>query len=129
MPLEKFKDCKCAGEAGMSLAEVMVAMLIMVTGILTMAQMFMLSTNSNLSARRTTLTSVLAEQKVEQLRALTWGFEKLVGIGVNVSGARMSDPLTLAAAASLLAVVTAIACVEPVVRATRLDPALALRSE
>jgi hypothetical protein len=75
MPLEKFKDSRCAGEAGMTLAEVMVAMLIMVTGILTMAQMFMLSTNANLSARRTTLTSVLAEQKLEQLRALTWGFD------------------------------------------------------
>jgi type II secretory pathway pseudopilin PulG len=73
--LEKFKDSRRAGETGMSLVEVLVSMLILVTGILTMAQMFMISTTTNLSARRTTLTSVLAEQKLEQLRALTWGFD------------------------------------------------------
>jgi ABC-type lipoprotein release transport system permease subunit len=41
----------------------------------------------------------------------------------------MSDPLTLAGAALLLAIVTAVACVEPVVRSSRLDPVHALRSE
>jgi type II secretory pathway pseudopilin PulG len=73
--LEKFRRSKGSGETGTTLVEVLVSMLILVTGVLTMAQMFMISTTSNLSARRTTLTTVMAEQKLEQLRALAWGFD------------------------------------------------------
>jgi hypothetical protein len=73
--LEKFKDSKRAGEAGTTLVEVLISTVILVTGVLTMAQMFTISTKSNLASRRTTLTTVLAEQKLEQLRALTWGFD------------------------------------------------------
>ena len=73
--MEKFKDSKRAGEAGTTLVEVLISTVILVTGVLTMAQMFTISTKSNLASRRTTLTTVLAEQKLEQLRALTWGFD------------------------------------------------------
>ena len=75
MPLEKFKDSRSAGETGTTLVEVLVSTLILVTGVLTMAEMFMISTTSNVSAKRTTLTTALAAQKLEQLRALTWGFD------------------------------------------------------
>jgi predicted permease len=89
-----------------------------------------------LGARGTHIIWMVARRAVVQLAsglvagvALTLAFEKLVGIGVDTSGVRMSDPPTLVAAASLLAIVTAIACVAPVVRASRLDPVQALRSE
>jgi type II secretory pathway pseudopilin PulG len=73
--LEEFKHSRRSGESGTTLVEVLVATLILISGVLTMAQMFTISTKSNMSSRRTTLTTVLAEQKLEQLRALTWGFD------------------------------------------------------
>ena len=89
-----------------------------------------------LGARGTHVTWMVVRRAVVQLAlgltagvALTLAFEKLAGLGVEASGVRMSDPLTLVAAASLLVIVTAIACVAPVVRASRLDPVQVLRSE
>jgi hypothetical protein len=73
--LEEFKHSRRSGESGTTLVEVLVSTLILISGVLTMAQMFTISTKSNMSSRRTTLTTVLAEQKLEQLRALTWGFD------------------------------------------------------
>jgi len=64
-------------EAGFSLAEVLVATGIMVTALVSLAQLFALSTQSNTVARDTTFSTVLAEQKLEQLRALTWGFDSI----------------------------------------------------
>src|SRR5688500_11678748 len=66
---------RCGSETGSTLAEVLVASLIMTTGVLAMAQMFVLATQTNLSARANTFTTVLAEQKLEQLRSLAWGFD------------------------------------------------------
>ena len=48
------------------------------------AQMFGISTRANLIARSQTSTTTLAEQKMEQLRGLTWGFD-LDGMGLPVS--------------------------------------------
>jgi ABC-type antimicrobial peptide transport system permease subunit len=59
----------------------------------------------------------------------TLAFEKLVGLGADAFGYRMSDPLTLIAAAAILVIVTALACVAPAYRAARLDPVHALRHE
>jgi type II secretory pathway pseudopilin PulG len=73
--LERYKDSKRSAEAGSTLVEVMVATVLLATGVLTMAQLFMASTASNLSAKKDTFATVLAEQKVEQLRALAWGFD------------------------------------------------------
>ena len=75
MALERLKDSNRSSETGSTLVEVLVATCIMATGILAMAQMFTLSTSSNVSARYNTFTTVLAEQKVEQLRSLAWGFD------------------------------------------------------
>src|SRR3712207_6099680 len=74
MVLAKLKACR-RDEAGFSLIEVMVATLIMATGVLTMAGMFGIATQSNASAQRNTYAAVLAEQKLEQLRSLAWGFD------------------------------------------------------
>jgi type II secretory pathway pseudopilin PulG len=63
------------GETGSTLIEVIVAMLITVTALVSMAQLFAVSTGSNLAARNNTFSTVLAEQKLEQIRSLTWGFD------------------------------------------------------
>jgi hypothetical protein len=70
------KSSKRSGEAGSTLVEVLIATLILATGILTMAQLFMASTATNLNAKHDTFAVALAEQKMEQLRALTWGFDQ-----------------------------------------------------
>lgn len=55
----------------------MVALGILATSLIAMAQMFALATQQNLSARTTTSATILAQEKLEQLRALTWGFDQL----------------------------------------------------
>jgi prepilin-type N-terminal cleavage/methylation domain-containing protein len=64
-----------AAQAGFSLIEVLVATALLATGVLTMAGMFGLATQSNLAGRSNTFATVLAEQKLEQLRSLAWGFD------------------------------------------------------
>ena len=50
---------------------------LMVTAVASLAQLFALSTTRNTSAKNTTFAAVLAQQKMEQLRSLTWGFDSL----------------------------------------------------
>ena len=68
--------------AGFSLIEVLIATLILAIALVSLAQLFALSTRTNISARNTTYTAVLAQQKLEELRALTWGFD-LQGLPVS----------------------------------------------
>jgi prepilin-type N-terminal cleavage/methylation domain-containing protein len=69
---------------GFSLVEVVVAMGILTAVSLGVAQLFAASTHVNLIARGQTSTTVLAEQKMEQIRSLTWGFDS-GGDGLPVS--------------------------------------------
>ena len=69
---------------GFSLVEVVIAMAILMTVSLGVAQLFAVSTNANLVARRQTSTTALAAQKMEQIRSLTWGFD-LNGLGLPVT--------------------------------------------
>lgn len=55
----------------------MVALTILATSLIAMAQMFALATQQNIAARMTTSSTILAQEKLEQLRALTWGFDQL----------------------------------------------------
>jgi prepilin-type N-terminal cleavage/methylation domain-containing protein len=64
-------------ERGFSLLEVLIATTILTVGVATLAQLFALSTRANASARTTTFAAVLAEQKMEQIRSLTFGFDNL----------------------------------------------------
>jgi hypothetical protein len=57
------------------LIEVMVATGLLVTALVTLAQLFVISTRSNLGSHNTTYAAVLAEQKLEELRALAWGYD------------------------------------------------------
>lgn len=71
-------------DRGFTLAEVLVASAIFVTGLVALAALFALSTQSNRMARANTMTMVLAQQKMEQLRGLTWGFD-LLGLPLSDS--------------------------------------------
>src|SRR5687767_13682192 len=49
----------------------------MTVAVASLAQLFMISTRANQSARVTTVAAMLAQQKMEQLRALEWGFDAI----------------------------------------------------
>jgi prepilin-type N-terminal cleavage/methylation domain-containing protein len=69
---------------GFSLVEVLVAMGLLTVVSLGVAQLFALSTRANVIAKGQTSTTAMAEQKLEQLRGLTWGFD-LAGQGLPLS--------------------------------------------
>jgi prepilin-type N-terminal cleavage/methylation domain-containing protein len=73
-------------ERGFSLIEVLIATAIFVTGVVALFQLFLAAHASNRSARAATGAAVLAAQKMEQLRGLTWGFD--------ATGAPVSDTTT-----------------------------------
>ena len=70
-------------DAGFSLLETLVAVTVLSVGVGALAQLSMLASSANRRARAVTTGSVLAQQKIEQLRALTWRFD--------LDGARLSD--------------------------------------
>lgn len=71
-----------SNERGFSLIETLVATTIMSVALASLAQLFLISTKANQSARMTTNASVLAQQKLEQLRGLTWGFD-IIGLPLS----------------------------------------------
>jgi len=71
---------------GFSLLEVLVAMAILIVAVTALANLSGVSARANSSAKTATFTSVLAAEKLEQLRALTWGFD--------AAGAAISDTTT-----------------------------------
>ncbi len=71
---------------GFSLVEVLVAMTILIVAVTALAQLSSVSARANANAKATTFASMLAAQKMEQLRALTWGFDAV--------GAPLSDLTT-----------------------------------
>ena len=78
--------CNCnsvrSTESGFSLPETLVATLLLATAVVSVAQMFVLATRSNLSAQRQTFAATLAQEKMEQLRGLAWGFDD-VGLPIS----------------------------------------------
>ena len=73
-----------SSESGFSLIEVVVSMGLLMTVCLGVAQLFAVSTQANRVARNQTSASAMAEQKMEQIRSLTWGFD-LQGQGLPVT--------------------------------------------
>ena len=66
----------CVSAAGgFSLLEVLVATTILLVALTALAQLSAMATRANTTARTTSTTTLLAVQKMEQLRALTWGFD------------------------------------------------------
>lgn len=78
---------KFSSNRGFSLVEVLISMGLLTAVSLGVAQMFALSAKANQTAKGLTSTTAMAEQKMEQLRALTWGFAT-DGTGLPVSDAR-----------------------------------------
>jgi type II secretory pathway pseudopilin PulG len=66
---------RARGEAGFSLIETLISVGLLATVALSVAQMFVMATQANLNAKGQTSATLLAEQKMEQLRGLTWGFD------------------------------------------------------
>jgi prepilin-type N-terminal cleavage/methylation domain-containing protein len=94
--LAKFRFSSSSSAAGFSLVEVIVAMAILASSLIAMAQLFAVATKNNVNARATTSTTILANQKLEQLRSLSWGFD-VIGLPVSDFG---SDTTTLPPSAS-----------------------------
>ena len=76
------ESAEATSDGGFSILEVLVAIAIMTVAVAGLAQMVAISTRANVSARATTYTSLLAQQKMEQLRSLTWGFD-VMGLPVT----------------------------------------------
>ena len=72
MALARFKS---SADHGFSLVEVLIATGILATALVTLAQLFAIATRSNYNARNVNYATVLAEQKLEELRALSWGYD------------------------------------------------------
>lgn len=73
-----------SSSAGFTLVEVVISMGLLTVIALGIAQLFAASTRANLAARTRGSTTAMAEQKMEQLRSLTWAFDT-AGQGLPVS--------------------------------------------
>jgi len=62
-------------DRGFTLVEVLIAMVLVAIISLSLAGLFAKAVSATHAARYQTSTATLAEQKLEQLRALTWGFD------------------------------------------------------
>jgi type II secretory pathway pseudopilin PulG len=70
------------GAGGFSILEVLVATSVITVAVAALAQLFAISTRANAGAKTLTFASTLAQQKMEQLRGLTWGFD-IVGLPLS----------------------------------------------
>ncbi len=73
-----------SSERGFSIIETMIAIGLLTAVSLSVAQLFAVAAKRNLDARAQTSTAILAVQKMEQLRGLTWGFDT-AGLGLPLS--------------------------------------------
>ncbi len=71
-------------DAGFTVVEVLVSLLLIAVTAVGTAQLFAVSIRATHAARNQTSTTVLAAQKLEQLRSLTWGFDE-AGTGLPVT--------------------------------------------
>ena len=72
------------GERGFTLVETLISVAILSSVSLGVAQLFAVSAMANLTAKDKTSTSMLAMQKMEQLRGLTWGYANTPGDALGV---------------------------------------------
>ena len=64
-------------DEGFSILEVLVAIAVLTVALVGLAQLCGVSMRANARAKDATYASLLAQQKMEQLRGLTWGFDTL----------------------------------------------------
>jgi len=70
-------ETRISGERGFTLIEVMVAIVILTVGLLSLAQMMVLATNSNSLSGRMTSASALAKEQLERLKAAPFYIDPL----------------------------------------------------
>lgn len=75
MALAKYRFSN--SESGFTLIETMVATAMLAVALTALAQLFAISVANNAVAKNGTFASVLAAQKIEQIRSLTYGFDVL----------------------------------------------------
>jgi type II secretory pathway pseudopilin PulG len=78
-------------EAGFSLVEVVFAIFLLTAVAVGVAQLFAVGTLANFRAKTQTSATVLASQKMEQLRGLTWAFDS-EGLPVSDVTSRLDTP-------------------------------------
>jgi hypothetical protein len=86
-PLSDFSD-----ERGSSLLEAAIASGLLASALVTLAQLLALAVHSNLESRTVTYATVLAGQKLEELRALTFGFDLQNSPTNDTSSDTAADP-------------------------------------
>ncbi len=77
MERELHSHARMRSDEGFSILEVLVAIAVLSVAVVGLAQLFGMSTRVNANAKNTTYASLLAQQKMEQLRGLMWGFDAL----------------------------------------------------
>jgi type II secretory pathway pseudopilin PulG len=84
MALAKYNssNSRRSGESGFSLIETMIATMLLATALVSTAQLMVLAIRGNSAAQRSTFTTALAQDKLEQLRGLAWGYDEL-GLPIN----------------------------------------------
>jgi type II secretory pathway pseudopilin PulG len=84
MALAKFNSSnpRRSGESGFSLIETMIATMLLATALVSTAQLMVIAIRGNTAAQRSTFTTTLAQDKLEQLRGLAWGYDEL-GLPIN----------------------------------------------
>jgi type II secretory pathway pseudopilin PulG len=80
-----------SSQSGFSLIETIVATGILATSVVALAQMFAISVKNNRNARTGSYATTLAEQKMEQLRGLTYGFDS-IGLPLTDSTTDTTQP-------------------------------------
>jgi prepilin-type N-terminal cleavage/methylation domain-containing protein len=74
MALAKYNFFR-SSQSGFSLVETLIASAILATALVSLAELFGIAVKANATAKNGGMTMILAEQKMEQLRGLTWGFD------------------------------------------------------
>ena len=74
MALAKYNFFR-SSESGFSLVETLIASAILATALVSLAELFGIAAKANATAKEGGMTMILAEQKIEQLRGLSWGFD------------------------------------------------------
>lgn len=88
------QDSSFASDAGFSLIEAMLATMLLAFALTSLAQLMVISVRANQAAHRGTFSATLAEEKMEQLRGLAWGFDDL-GLPINDFTTNLAnDPAT-----------------------------------
>lgn len=94
MALAEYNNSNRRSDAGFTLVETMVATMLLATALVTTAQLLVIATRANLQSQRLTFASTLAQEKMEQLRGLAWGFDDM-GLPINDFTTNLSvDPPT-----------------------------------